>query len=61
VRLDAPEVIAGSSEGGLDLVGDQEYPRLVQDLLYPLEVAWRSLDKAADALYRLRDKGGHVT
>src|SRR5215207_1316264 len=49
--IDAPEVGAGAPEARLDLVGDQEYPPLVQDLLYPLEVAGRRLDKPAHLLY----------
>src|SRR5215213_10769432 len=53
--FDPPEVAAGAPEGGLHLVGDQEYAGLVQDLLYPLEVSRRRLDKPADTLYRLRD------
>src|SRR5215210_3557139 len=61
VSLYAPEVVSGPPKGGLDFVGDQEYPRLVQDLLYPLEVARRRLYKPADPLYRLRDERGHMT
>jgi hypothetical protein len=54
--VDAPEVLACAPEARLDLVGDQKYPRLVQDLLYPLEVARRRLDETSDALDGLGDK-----
>src|SRR5215210_6725168 len=54
--VDAPEVIPGPPEARLDLVGDQEYPRLIQDALYPLEVAGRRVDETTDALDGLRDK-----
>src|SRR5215210_4482476 len=58
--VDAPEVLAGAPEARLDFVGDQEYPRLVQNTLYPLEVAWRRLDETTDALDGLGDKRGDV-
>jgi hypothetical protein len=58
--LDAPEVVPCAPEACLDLVGDQEHAPLVQNLLDPLEVAWRRLDKAPHPLYRLGDERGHV-
>ena len=58
--VDAPEVLAGPPEARLDLVGDQEYPRLVQDLFYPLEVAGRRIDETAYALDGLGDESRDV-
>src|SRR5215207_3548432 len=58
--FDAPEVLPGSPEARLDLVGDQEYPRPVQNTLYPFEVARRRLYETPDALDGLGDKRGDI-
>ena len=60
VRLVAPEVLAGPAPAGLHLVGDQQDPVLVEDLLHRAEEAVRRHREAADALDRLGDQAGHV-
>src|SRR3712207_5430308 len=65
VRLDTrllypPEVAARPPERRLDLVGDVQDTRLVENLLDAPYVLGRQLYKAADALDRLGYEGGDV-
>ncbi len=60
VGLVSPEVLAGAAPPGLDLVGDEEDPVLVEHLLHRPEEAVRRRHEAADALDGLGDHAGHV-
>jgi hypothetical protein len=60
VRLDAPEVLAGSAPPGLHLVRDEQDPVFVEDLLHRTEQSIGRCAEATDALDRLDDHAGDV-
>ena len=54
------EPATGAGQAGLDLVGDHQHAPLVAQRSDPFEVAGRSRDHAALALYRLDEHGRHA-
>ena len=60
MRLDAPEVLAGASPAGLDLVGDEQDAVFVEDFLVRLEQTVGRHGESADTLDRLGDQRADV-
>jgi len=58
--LEAPEVVAGAAEPGLDLVGDAHAAVLAHDVVGETEVLRVAQGGAADSLNRLGDERGHL-
>ena len=61
MRLEAPEVVAGATPAGLDLVGDEKDPVLVEDIFQSSEKPVGRHNETADPLYGFGDQAGHVS
>ena len=58
--LVAPEMVAGSTPAGLNLVGDEQYPPVVQFFLNGPEEAVGWGGEASDPLNGFGNHGGHL-
>src|SRR5262245_20478575 len=60
MSLDTPEMVSGPPPAGLDLIGDEEDPVLVEDGLHRAEKTVRWNGEATHALYWLRDHASNI-
>src|SRR5439155_25266868 len=58
--FDAPHLVAGAAEAGLDFVADEHAAVFLHDVVNDLEVFLRRIDDAAETLDRFADERGDL-